>query len=611
MARTSKYNKLTKAELIRRLEAIEETQKVDHELQAVLHDLHVYQEEVRAQNEQLLEVKRSLEQSRDRYADFYSFPPTAFVTLSAEGLVHEINLPGALLRGRERPRFIDPPLIGYVNPKDRSLFLDHMRRCRGGEAQTADGVLTELRLVSRKGVLSPVQLFSRSSPPSGGGPIVFRTAITDLPQLKTAEEEKRQLILREQSARAAAEARDQSLPSVSDELRTPLTAILLWAKLLRSGHVTPNQTDVALSAIEHSASAQEQLIEDLLDISRLVSGHLRVEIRETDIVPVIQGAIDTVRPAAELKGVLLESDVPARIGNIRIDPDRVRQVVWNLVNNAVKFTPPGGQVTIRLYRTRETLSIEVKDTGQGIPRSFLPHVFERFRQADTSPTRTYGGLGLGLAIARQLVELHGGRISVDSAGEGKGATFTVELPASAAIGKPRKTTDASGRSPSDKFVPAPVLQNMRILLVEDDKQTREVIQWLLEQCSATVVAVDSVAGALKEFANTLRPPQQTPLPQFHLLISDIAMPDEDGYHLIHELREMEAKASIAPVPAIALTAYVRERHRDQALAAGFADYMAKPVDPEALIAASLRLLNQKDGNLIRTQKLNGKDDAQL
>ncbi len=152
---------------------------------------------------------------------------------------------------------------------------------------------------------------------------------------------------------------------------------------------------------------------------------------------------------------------------------------------------------------------------------------------------------------------------------------------------------------------------MRILLVEDDKQTREVIQWLLEQCSATVVAVDSVAGALKEFANTLRPPQQTPLPQFHLLISDIAMPDEDGYHLIHELREMEAKASIAPVPAIALTAYVRERHRDQALAAGFADYMAKPVDPEALIAAALRLLNQKDGNLMRTQKLNGKDDAQL
>src|SRR5258707_1260418 len=191
----------------------------------------------------------------------------------------------------------------------------------------------------------------------GGGPILSSPPTTDLTQLKTTEEEKRQLTLREQPARAAAEAKDESLAVVSHELRTPLTAILLWAKLLRSGHVTPNQTDVALSAIEHSASAQEQLIEDLLDISRLVSGHLRLEIRETDIVPVIQGAIDTVRPAAELKGVILESDLPPRIGNIRIDPDRVRQVVWNLVNNAVKFTPPGGQVTIRLYRTRETLSI--------------------------------------------------------------------------------------------------------------------------------------------------------------------------------------------------------------------------------------------------------------
>src|SRR5258706_3458383 len=291
MARTSKYNKLTKAELIRRLEAIEETQKVDHELQAVLHDLHVYQEEVRAQNEQLLEVKRSLEQSRDRYADLYDFAPIAYVTLSAEGLVHEINLTGALLLGSERSRIIDTPLIGYVNPKDRSLFLDHMRRCRGGEAQTADGVLTELRLVSRKGVLSPVQLFSRSSPPPGGGPIVFSTAITDLTQLETTEEEKRQLILREQSARAAAEAKDEFLAVVSHELRTPLTAILLWAKLLRSGHATPNQTEVALCAIEHSASAQQQLIDDLLDISRLVSGRLRLEIRETAIVPFIQGAI--------------------------------------------------------------------------------------------------------------------------------------------------------------------------------------------------------------------------------------------------------------------------------------------------------------------------------
>jgi PAS domain S-box-containing protein len=594
----SMFAKLSRAELIRRLEAIESLHKDDKELHAMLHDLHVYQEEVRVQNEQLLEVKRSLEQSRDRYADLYDFAPIAYVTLSAEGLVQEMNLTGAILLGSERSRIIDTPLITYVHDKDRSLFLDHMRRCRSGEAQSAEGVRTEMRLMSRKKILSPVQLFSRSSPTSGGGPPVFSTAITDLTELKTTEEEKRQLILSEQSARAAAEAKDEFLAVVSHELRTPLTAILLWAKLLRSGHVSPNQTEVALGAIEHSASAQQQLIEDLLDISRLVSGRLRLEIRETDIVPVIQGALETVRPAAELKGVHLEYDLPARLGNIRIDPDRVRQVVWNLVHNGIKFTPAGGHVALRLHRIRDSLRIEVKDTGQGIPRSFLPHIFERFRQADSGPTRTFGGLGLGLAIARQLVELHGGTISVQSAGEGKGATFTVELPAAALPARQRKGSDAAARS-SGKFVAAPVLQNVRILLIEDDKHTRDAIRWLLEQCSATVVGVDSVAGALNEFQKGLKSYAPDSSARIDLLISDIAMPDEDGYHLIRQVRKLERAAGIPPVPAIAITAFVRERHRADALTAGFGEYMPKPIDPDALIAAALRLLQQKEEKSIQ------------
>ncbi len=599
MPKKSKYTQFSKAELIERLESMEEMQKVDHELSTVLHDLHVYQEEVRVQNEQLLDVKRSLEQSRDRYADLYDFAPIAYVTLSPEGLVLEINLTGASLLGNERSRIIDTPLIGYVHENDRGLFLEHMRRCRGARGAAVGGVRTELHLMSRKEVLFPVQLFTRGSSPAGGRAIVYNTAITDLTELKTTEEEKRQLILREQSARAAAEAKDEFLAVVSHELRTPLTAILLWAKLLRSGHVTPNQTEVALGAIERSASAQQQLIDDLLDISRLVSGRLRLEIRETDIVPVIQGAIDTVRPAAELKGVNLESDLDTRLGNMRIDPDRVRQVVWNLVNNAVKFTPAGGHVRIRLQRTRDTMNIQVKDTGQGIRQNFLPHVFERFRQADTSPTRTYGGLGLGLAIARQLVELHGGRISVHSAGEGKGATFDVELPAAAPMGAPRRPADAPGRSAPQKFVAGPVLQNVRILLVEDDKQTRDVIQWLLEQCSAAVIAVESVAMALQEFNKSMHTGEEM---QFDLLISDIAMPDQDGCRLIQQVRKLESKAGALSVPAIALTAYVRERHRTQALAAGFDDYMAKPIDPDALVAAARRLLQQKQGRLMKAEE---------
>jgi PAS domain S-box-containing protein len=598
MAKKDKYKSLTKAELIRRLREVEETRKVDHELQTVLHDLHVHQEEVRAQNEQLLEVKRSLEQSRDRYADLYDFAPIAHITLCRNGLVQEINLTGAVLLGNERSHIIAIPFITYVHDKDRMLFFDHMRRCHAGEAEAKEGVRTEMRLVSRKGNVFPAELFSRASAPLENGPSGFRTAISDLTELKTTEEENRQLILREQAARAAAEAKDEFLAVVSHELRTPLTAILLWAKLLRSGHVTPNQQEMALGAIEHSASAQEQLIEDLLDISRLVSGRLRLEIRETDVVPLIQGAIDTVRPAAELKGVHLETRLNPRLGNVRIDPDRVRQVVWNLVHNAVKFTPSGGHVTVSLHRSRDTLTIEVKDTGQGIARDFLPHVFERFRQADASPTRTHGGLGLGLAIARQLVELHGGTISVDSGGVGKGATFTVQLPAAAVVPRAAKVSDEPQRAAAGSFVAKPVLQNVRILLVEDDQQTRNAVTWLLEQCSATVVSVDSAAAALRQFEQTFYLRQEHPAPTFNLLISDIAMPDRDGYDLIRQVRKLEQSAGVtASVPAIALTAYVRERHRTQALAAGFQDYIPKPIDPEALIATALRLLQREAGKL--------------
>src|SRR6266850_938399 len=571
MSKKNKYTDLSKAELIRRLEAMEETSKVDKELQAVLHDLHVHQEEVRAQNEQLLEVKRSLEQSRDRYSDLYDFAPIAYITLGSEGVVQEINLTGAVLLGNERARIIGIPFISYVHEKDRILFFDHIRRCRAGEAEPKEGVRTEMRLVSRRGGEIPAQLFSRASVPPGGGPAAYSTVIRDLTELKTTEEEKRQLILREQASRAAAEAKDEFLAVVSHELRTPLTAILLWAKLLRSGR-------------------------------------LRLEIRETDVVPLIQGAIDTVRPAADLKGVHLETDLNPRLGNVRIDPDRVRQVVWNLVHNAVKFTPAGGHVTVALQRTREVLRIEVKDTGQGIPREFLPHVFERFRQADISPTRTHGGLGLGLAIARQLVELHGGRIRVESAGEGKGATFTVELPAAPLIPRHAKVSLDSQRSPAAGFVARPVLQNVRILLVEDDEHTRGVVAWLLEQCAATVIAVDSAAAALRQFEPTLQS-RRDPAPAFNLLISDIAMPDQDGYDLIRQVRKLEQSAGVAaPLPAIALTAYVRERHRAQALEAGFGEYIPKPIDPEALIVAALRLLQEKEGKegkMIRAEKPSG------
>ena len=416
---------------------------------------------------------------------------------------------------------------------------------------------------------------------------------------KTTEEEKRQLILREQAARASAEAKDEFLAVVSHELRTPLTAILLWAKLLKSGHVSPNQQEMALNAIEQSAAAQEQLVEDLLDISRLVSGRLRLEVRETDVRALIQEAIETIRPAAELKGVHLETSLNPQVGEVRIDPDRLRQVVWNLVHNAVKFTPAAGRVTVSLQRDSDMVRIEVKDTGQGISADFLPHVFERFLQADLGPTRVHGGLGLGLAIARQLVELHGGRISVRSAGVGKGATFTVELPAATSPARPAAPLKADCAIPAEGFVPSPVLQNRRILLVEDDAPSRDVVAWLLERCGAKVVAVDSAQAALAEFERAMWAPVQGQLNRFDLIVSDIAMPEQDGYVMIRELRKLETTHDSMRVPAIALTAYAREQHRAEALKEGFQVYLAKPIDPERLIDAAVRLLGEPAGS--RTQ----------
>jgi CheY-like chemotaxis protein len=266
-------------------------------------------------------------------------------------------------------------------------------------------------------------------------------------------------------------------------------------------------------------------------------------------------------------------------------------VVWNLVNNAVKFTPTGGRVKVTLHRTRDLLIIEVKDTGQGIAPAFLPHVFERFRQADSSRTRPHSGLGLGLAISRQLVELHGGRISVESAGLGKGSVFTVELPAGANISKTKGEPAPEVQQPIQGagFAGKPVLQNVQILLVEDEVHSRDAVAWLLEQSSAKVVAVASVAAALRELEPQLAKTGQRQTPGFDLLISDIAMPQQDGYELMRQLRKLERANRVPPLPAIALTAYVRERHRAQALEAGFAEYLPKPVDPDTLIAAALRL----------------------
>ncbi len=373
------------------------------------------------------------------------------------------------------------------------------------------------------------------------------------------------------TAETANRAKDEFLAVVSHELRTPLTPILAWARMLRSGQLDPAATRAA-EIIERNAKSQAQLIEDLLDVSRIITGKLRLDVRQVEIAPVIESAIDSVRPTAELKAVRLRTVIDPRAGAVSGDPERLTQIIWNLLSNAVKFTPKGGQVQVLLQRINSHVEITVSDTGQGIASEFLPYVFDRFRQADSSTTRAHGGLGLGLAIVRHLVELHGGRIRVESPGEGKGSTFMVELPISplapAPGERPHPTADTSRTPPT-----LATLAGLRVLAVDDDADTLETIRVLLEQQGAVVRTALSVHDAIVLLDEA--PPD--------VIISDIGMPHEDGYEFIRSVRARTPAAG-GRVPALALTAYARVEDRLQVLSAGFQMHVPKPIEPAELIA---------------------------
>ncbi|BDG06226.1 ATP-binding response regulator [Anaeromyxobacter oryzae] len=398
---------------------------------------------------------------------------------------------------------------------------------------------------------------------------------------RSAEGERQLLVEAERQARDAAEradrAKDEFVATVSHELRTPLNAVLGWARLLRLGKLDATATARAVETIERSASAQAQIVDDLLDVSRIVRGQLRLDVRPVDLVPVIEAAIDAVRPAAVAREIGIAAVLMPRAGPVAGDPGRLQQVVWNLLANGIKFTKRGGRVEVRLDQEGDAVAIRVKDTGAGIDSAFLPHVFERFRQADSSSTRAHGGLGLGLAIVRHLVEAHGGTVAAASDGPGRGATFTVRLPL--LVPKPHRARDVAGSLPVvDAAAPLAALARVRVLVVDDDPDTVEVVRQVLEQAGAQVVAAASAREAIEAFA--ARPPD--------VVLSDLGMPGEDGYALIARIRALEA-ARGGDVPAAALTAYTQGDERRRALEAGYQLYLAKPVEPSALTAAIARL----------------------
>ncbi|HKN87136.1 MAG TPA: response regulator [Nitrospiraceae bacterium] len=376
-------------------------------------------------------------------------------------------------------------------------------------------------------------------------------------------------------AQEANRLKDEFLATVSHELRTPLTAILGWAQMLQGGTLDEATAQRALGSIERNAKFQSHLIEDLLDISRISTGKLRLDVRPLELGPIIEAAADAVRPAADAKGIRIEKTIDWKAGLVSGDSDRLQQVVWNLLTNAIKFTPRDGCVRITLKRQHPHVYIGVSDTGQGISPEFLPYMFDLFRQGDSSITRSHGGLGLGLAIVRHLVEMHGGNVNAHSEGEGKGATFVVTLPM---IGIP--TADHNGRKDgtdvSQKAISmdgVPELKGVSVLIVDDELETRELLVEVLSRCGAEVRASSSAHDALEALQTW----------KADVLISDIGMPGEDGYELIKKVRKMDADRG-GCIPAVALTAYARGEDRIRALSAGFQMHVSKPVEPVELAA---------------------------
>jgi PAS domain S-box-containing protein len=412
------------------------------------------------------------------------------------------------------------------------------------------------------------------------------------PQREEAER-REQLLVAERGARDEAERasrmKDEFLATLSHELRTPLNAILGWAQILRQGGGVQDARDLSdgLAVIERNARAQTQIIEDLLDMSRIVSGKVRLDVRRLDPAEVVRGAVETVRPAAEAKGVRVQAVLDPSAGPVSGDPGRLQQVFWNLLNNAVKFTPRGGRVQVVLGRVNSHVEVSVADSGEGIAPEFLPYVFDRFRQADASTTRRHGGLGLGLAIVRQLVELHGGGVRAESAGLGRGATFILTLPLTPVDVREGSAGDRRHPTAADGGVGAAAadapgatgladacirIEGVRVLVVDDEPDARGVVERVLRDCGAAVATAASAREALERLEGE----------RFDVLVSDIGMPGEDGYALIRRVRGLGVERGGA-IPAVALTAYARAEDRMKAVLAGFQMHVAKPVEPAELV----------------------------
>ncbi len=578
---------------------------------AVFVDLFKKTLEVKQQATQLAAVNSELRQSEERFRLLSRCSPIGIFLMDTSGSYTYANPSCQEICGFTVQENWKTDWTNYIYPEDQKKVLtDWSVAIQQGQAYS-----DEFRILANKRLK---WVHVRTSPMlSDHGELLGHVGtIEEVTDRKQADEAREQII-QEQAARQQAETanrmKDEFLAIVSHELRTPLNSILGWSQLLLHRQLDENTMIRALETIERNARSQAQLIEDILDVSQIIRGKLRLTLQPLNLIPLVEAVIETVRPTANDKAIQLEANFDSSLTKVYGDSERLRQIIWNLLSNAIKFTPEQGRVIVKLDRVQqqdenhspilqlskkytitssevkesfarqcfssiEYAQLQIIDTGIGIEAEFLPHVFDRFRQADSTTTRPYGGLGLGLAIVRHLVEQHCGTIQADSNGENQGAIFTVNLPL--LMNEPVAKLDAHLSSSNDSQ-PAVSLEQVQILLVEDHHDTRDFLQLILQQSGAHVTAVASVHEALESLE------QVNP----QVLVSDIGMPIEDGYKLIRKIRDRETCQG-QHIPAIALTAYVREEDQSKALEAGFEMHVSKPVEPKELVAAVAQVMGR-------------------
>ena len=530
----------------------------------------------------LARPNETLRTSEMRYRRLFESARDGILILNADTLrITDVNPFMFELLNYTRDEFVEKELweIGVFKDKAasqeafRELQLTGYLRYENLPLQTKEGKLREVEFVSN--------VYDE------GSHRVIQCNIRDITDRKRAEEERKLLLESAQAARAEADVansiKDEFLATLSHELRTPLTSILGWSHLLDNGKLDEEAAKRAVETIVRNAEAQKLLIDELLDISRIIIGKLRLDVGPVQLAPMLESIVDGMRPAADARNIQLRTALDQSLDPIFGDPDRLQQVFWNLLSNAIKFTSQGGKVLVRLERADSNLEITISDTGQGIARELLPYVFDRFRQSDSSSSRTHGGLGLGLAIVRQLVELHGGTVSAESPGEGEGSTFKVRLPVRGVRHEPDDRANSVVKIPDEVLTkPVPSLDGMNVLVVDDDWDSRELVTVVLKASGAEVVSVTSAIEALRELA----------LRRFDVLLSDVGMAEMDGYALISQIRQLPAERG-GTIPAGALTAYAGIENQRRALSAGYQVHIPKPIGPSELIIAVARLAEHK------------------